>query len=108
SMEASSSKEQSDQSSPQPPSSPRDLKGYTITAGQINEVSGTGRIAKKREYRLKQERNNKVKEALDKVSDKGSEKLVQSMAEMDAVLEMQRDARHDLRFFEVSEPRLKD
>ncbi|KAF9966018.1 hypothetical protein BGZ70_003529 [Mortierella alpina] len=95
---------------PDPPPLPAILpKGFVMTAEQVNELSGTRKIMRRREYRLRQRANKDVSAALEGLSEKQQAlKTAQSTQEIEQAHTHHRKVRKTLKSFESSTARLKD
>ncbi|KAG9323819.1 hypothetical protein KVV02_002265 [Mortierella alpina] len=76
---------------------------------QVNELSGTRRIMRRREYRLRQDANKDARTALKGLATKEQVlKTAQTMQEIDQAHAKHQEARRTLKSFETSTARLKD
>ena len=95
---------------PDPPPLPAILpKGFVMTAEQINELSGTRRMARRREHRLRLRTNKDARMALEGLAKKEQVlKTAQTMHEIDQAHAKRQQVRTTLKSFETSTARLKD
>ncbi|KAF9571998.1 hypothetical protein EC968_010475 [Mortierella alpina] len=82
---------------------------HQITAPQVNQLSYTKRIARKRERRLRNPQNAAAREAIQALSKKEQVlSTAQTFAEIDTANKLHRNLRGTLKNFESSKARLKD
>ncbi|KAF9951037.1 hypothetical protein BGZ65_006228 [Modicella reniformis] len=81
---------------------------HRITAGQINEITHTRRMAKDRENQLQLDKNAHVRQALRNISSSESNmQTAQTMKQVDQAMTCRRENRDSLRSFETSKRRTK-
>jgi hypothetical protein len=84
-------------------------KSNTITAPQINEISSSRKISKKRERLLRRTDHTTTKNNLDSLSErKNVLRYANTVGDVDVARHHHRYIEDDLKGFETSNPRIKD